>query len=130
MQHSSVISQVFTPKVVAGTALIGLTAGLASGLLGVGGGIVMVPLLVMALGFGQRRAHATSLAAIVPIATVAAIPFATAGHADYAIAGCLAVGGLLGAPIGARALGRSDESTLKILFGVLMVAVAIELLWP
>jgi uncharacterized membrane protein YfcA len=117
-------------RVVAVTTLIGLAAGLASGLLGVGGGIVIVPLLVMAVGLSQHRAHATSLAAIVPIATVAAIPYAVSGHADYGIAGCLAVGGLVGAPIGSRALGRSDESTLKILFGLLMIAVSIELLWP
>jgi uncharacterized membrane protein YfcA len=110
--------------------LVGLAAGLASGLLGVGGGIVMVPLLGLSLGFAQRRAHATSLAAIVPIATVAVIPFAVAGHVDYGIAGCLAAGGLIGAPIGARTLGRSDEGLLKIMFGVLMIAVAVELLWP
>ena len=112
------------------TTLIGLAAGIASGLLGVGGGIVIVPLLVLALGMGQHRAHATSLAAIVPIATVAAIPYAVSGHADYGIAGFLAVGGLVGAPIGARALGRSDEGTLKLLFGLLMIAVSVELLWP
>lgn len=123
-------SGALAPKVIAATALIGLAAGLASGLLGVGGGIVMVPLLTLGLGFAQRRAHATSLAAIVPIATVAAIPFAIAGHVDYGIAVCLAIGGLVGAPIGARALGRSDESTLKILFAILMIGVSIELLWP
>jgi uncharacterized protein len=117
-------------RVVAGTVVIGLAAGLASGLLGVGGGIVIVPLLVLALGLAQRRAHSTSLAAIVPIATVAAIPYAVSGHADYGIAGCLAVGGLVGAPIGAKTLGRSDEGLLKILFGILMIAVATELLWP
>ena len=115
---------------VIATLLIGLAAGLASGLLGVGGGIVMVPLLVMALGLRQRRAHATSLAAIIPIATVAVLPYAAAGHVDYGIAICLAAGGLFGAPLGARALGRFDEGVLKILFGTLMIAVSIELLWP
>lgn len=119
-----------TRRLAGVTTLIGLAAGIASGLLGVGGGIVIVPLVVLVLGLTQHRAHATSLAAIVPIATVAAIPYAVSGHADYGIAGCLAAGGLIGAPIGARTLGRSDEGTLKILFGLLMIAVSVELLWP
>ena len=107
-----------------------MIAGLASGLLGVGGGIVMVPLLTLALGLNQHQAHATSLAAIIPIAAVGAVTFAVAGHVDYGIAGCLAAGSLIGAPIGARVMARSGESLLKIMFGVLMLLVAGQLLWP
>ncbi|MFN2490688.1 MAG: sulfite exporter TauE/SafE family protein [Actinomycetota bacterium] len=109
--------------------LFGLTAGVASGLLGVGGGIVMVPLLTL-VGFTQHRAHATSLAAIVPIAAVGAATFAFAGEVDYAVAAALAAGSLVGAPIGARVMARAGEGPLKVMFGVLMLAVAVRLLWP
>lgn len=109
---------------------IGLVAGIASGLLGVGGGIVMVPLLAAFAGFAQHRAHATSLAAIVPIAAVGATTFAIAGEIDYAIAGLLALGSLMGAPLGARFMARSSEGVLTTMFGILMIGVAIQLLWP
>jgi uncharacterized membrane protein YfcA len=109
---------------------IGAVAGVGSGLLGVGGGIVMVPLLTAVLAFGQHRAHATSLAAIVPIAAVGAAKFAIEGHTDLALAGALAAGAIVGAPLGARLMARSGEGLLKTLFGVLMLAVAAELLWP
>lgn len=109
---------------------IGLVAGIASGLLGVGGGIVMVPLLATFAGFAQHRAHATSLAAIVPIAAVGATTFAIAGEVDYPIAGLLAVGSLVGVPLGARFMARSSEGLLTTMFGILMIGVAIQLLWP
>jgi uncharacterized membrane protein YfcA len=107
-----------------------LVAGVMSGLLGVGGGIVMVPLLTSAAAFTQHRAHATSLAAIVPIAAVGAATFAFAGEIDYAAAALLAAGSLVGAPLGARLMARSGEGLLKVMFGVLMLAVAVQLLWP
>lgn len=109
---------------------IGLVAGIASGLLGVGGGIVMVPLLATFAGFAQHRAHATSLAAIVPIAAVGATTFAIAGEIDYPVAGLLALGSLVGAPLGARFMARSSEGVLTTMFGILMIGVAIQLLWP
>jgi uncharacterized membrane protein YfcA len=109
---------------------IGLTVGLLSGLMGVGGGIVMVPLLVLVAGFAQHRAHATSLAAIVPIAAVAATRFAIDGEVAYRTGVLLALGALAGAPVGARLLARLDEGTLKNAFGALMVAVGVILIWP
>lgn len=110
--------------------LIGAFAGVASGLLGVGGGIVMVPLLTIFVGFNQHRAHATSLAAIVPIAAAGATRFAIGGSIDYGLGALLALGALGGAPIGARLMARSGEALLKIMFGILMILVSVELLWP
>jgi hypothetical protein len=118
------------PSAVLVPVAIGMAAGVASGLFGVGGGIVMVPLLTAFAGFTQHRAHATSLAAIVPIAAVAAATFAAAGEVDYAVAALLAVGSLIGAPLGARAMARTSEGLLTTMFGALMLAVAIRLLWP
>lgn len=102
---------------------IGLVAGLASGLFGVGGGIVMVPLLVWLLRSDQHGAHATSLAAIVPIAAAGAATFALNGEIDYAIAAGLAAGSVIGAPIGVRLMAATPERSLRILFGVLQVVV-------
>jgi uncharacterized protein len=107
---------------------IGVAAGLLSGLLGVGGGIVMVPLLVAVAGLTQHEAHATSLAAIAPIAAVGALRFALAGSVDLGVAVLLAAGSLAGAPLGARALRRSSDTALKAAFGALMIAVAAGLL--
>jgi uncharacterized membrane protein YfcA len=110
--------------------LIGLFAGLASGLFGVGGGIVMVPLLVWLIAFDQHRAHATSLAAMVAIAASGAIVFGTADSIDYPVAGLLAVGSLIGAPLGAWLLSRWPASRLKVALGVLIVVIGITMVWP
>jgi uncharacterized protein len=100
---------------------VGLVAGLFSGLLGVGGGIVIVPLLVLLTGHSQHDAHATSLAAILPIAAIGAATFGLAGKVDPWLAGLLAVGAVAGAPMGARIMARSGEGVLKVAFGALMV---------
>src|SRR3546814_4941448 len=77
-----------------------LLAGLLSGLFGVGGGTVIVPLLVLLLGFDQRRAAGTSLAAIVPTATVGVISYAVSGSVAWIPAIILAATAVLGAQIG------------------------------
>jgi uncharacterized protein len=111
------------PKLVA----IGLGGGLLSGLLGVGGGIVMVPLLVLWAGYAQREAHATSLGAIIPISIAGIATYVVAGEVRYGTALALAAGSVVGAPIGARLLSRMDERLLKIVFGVFLVGVSVLL---
>jgi uncharacterized membrane protein YfcA len=106
----------------------GLVAGIFSGLLGVGGGIVLIPLLVL-MGFPQHEAHATSLAAIAPIAAVGAFQFAVGGEVDYGIAVALAAGALLGAPLGARVMAGVSEPVLRVAFGALMIGSGVVLLW-
>ena len=114
------------PSERAATAIaLGFVAGAASGLLGVGGGVVMVPGLVLMLGLRQHEAHATSLAAIVPIGLVGYIVFASDGRVNYAIAGLLAP--LFGAPIGARAMARVPERPLTLTFAAALVVVGIRL---
>ena len=92
------------PRLVA----IGLVGGVLSGLLGVGGGVIMVPLLVLWAGYEQRAAHAASLGAIIPIS----------------IAGILTFGSIVGAGVGAGMLARLEERPLKLVFGSFLVAVA------
>ena len=106
---------------------IGLAGGLFSGLLGVGGGVVMVPLLVLWGGFGQRDAHAVSLGAIIPISAAGVLTFGAAGEIRVWEALALAVGAIAGAQAGARLLARVDERKLKLAFGVFMLIVAVLL---
>ncbi|MGH9167547.1 MAG: sulfite exporter TauE/SafE family protein [Acidimicrobiia bacterium] len=111
----------------AALAAVGLVAGVVSGLLGVGGGIVMVPLMAGVLSFRQHVAHATSLAAIVVIALSGALGFGLAGQVDLRMAALILVGGLLGAYLGARSMHRVSERTLKLVFGGLLVAVGVRM---
>ena len=90
----------------------------------------MMPLLVIILGFGQHRAHATSLAAVVPIALVGAMTFALSDEVDLAVALALGIGGLLGVPLGARLMRGANEASLTIAFGTFMILVGVILVWP
>ena len=104
--------------------VIGLSGGLFSGLLGVGGGVVMVPLLVLWAGYGQREAHAASLGAIIPISAAGVLTFGAAGELQVKEAAALAVGAIVGAQAGARVLARARERTLKLGFGALLLVVS------
>jgi uncharacterized membrane protein YfcA len=106
---------------------IGLVGGTLSGLLGVGGGIIMVPLLVFWAGFSQRVAHATSLTAILPISIGGILTYGSAGEINFLWAACLATGAVLGAPVGARILSISNDKPLKIGFGTFLVFAAIAM---
>jgi uncharacterized membrane protein YfcA len=110
--------------------VVGLLAGALSGLLGVGGGILMVPAMVMLLGFTHQRAQATSLAAIAPIAALGAIVFGRTANVDLAAAGLLIGGSLVGVQAGARLMHRMSNERLSLVFGAVLVAVAISLLIP
>ena len=105
-------------------AAIGVVGGLLSGLLGVGGGVIMVPLLVVVARCGQRQAHALSLGAIIPISVAGLATFGAAGEVRPAEAAVLAAGSIVGARGGAALLARIDETVLKLIFGLVLVGVA------
>lgn len=104
---------------------IGILGGALSGLLGIGGGVIMVPLLVLWAGYGQREAHAASLGAIIPISLVSVATYGIAGKVRPLEAAALAVGAVVGARLGAGLLARLDERALKLVFGLFLVAVAV-----
>src|SRR5512138_3453010 len=106
---------------------IGVVGGLLSGLLGVGGGVIMVPLLVLWAGFGQRDAHALSLGAIIPSSVAGILTFGIAGRVHWLDAVALAVGAVAGARIGAALLARTDERVLKVVFGCFLLAAAVTM---
>ena len=112
---------------------IGFAAGLSSGLLGIGGGIILVPGMAALLAMSQRHAVANSLLAIVPIAV--------AGVATYYLGGThpaislhfglvLAIGSIAGAPIGVAIAYRVPARALQVALGLLAVIVAVRLLLP
>jgi uncharacterized membrane protein YfcA len=108
---------------------VGLVAGFLSGLFGVGGGILIVPALVLLLGFSQRLAHGTSLAAVLPIAISSLTSYAIEDKVDWSVGALLAVGAVLGAVIGTLILDRLPHDMLAIAFSILLAATAIRLLF-
>ena len=106
---------------------VGLSAGLLSGLFGVGGGTVIVPLLVMLLHFDQRLAAGTSLAAIVPTATVGVISYAVNDGVAWIPALILAAGAVVGAQVGTWLLPRMSQTVLRWGFVGFLVIVIVGL---
>ncbi|MEV0001507.1 sulfite exporter TauE/SafE family protein [Micromonospora sp. NPDC050980] len=106
-------------------ALIGLVAGLLSGAFGVGGGVLIVPAVVLLLGFDQRLAHGTSLAAVVPISISGVVGYLLFDAVDLPVAGLLILGAGGGAIVGARLLARIPQTPLRWLFiGFMLLAAA------
>jgi uncharacterized membrane protein YfcA len=99
-----------------------------SGLFGVGGGIIMVPLLVWLTGVDQKRASALSLAAIIPAAAVGAVSYGANGEIDVPAALALAAGAVPGALLGTALLRRINVTVLRLLFVLLLVLVAVRML--
>ena len=111
-------------------AVIGTAAGAFSGLLGVGGGSVMVPLLIVWLGYGEREATGTSMMAIVVIATLAVTLQAIYGNVDVPNAALVGIPAIGGAIAGTALQQRIPERLISLLFAALLVVIAIELIVP
>jgi uncharacterized membrane protein YfcA len=109
-------------------ALIGLGAGFFGALFGVGGGVILVPLLILALAFPERVAMATSLGAIVLIALEGSVFYGVQGDLKPGAAALVGVPGAVGAFAGAALQQRMRNQTLALLFALLLVAVAVRLL--
>lgn len=106
--------------------LIGVATGLLGGFFGVGGGIILVPLLVW-VGFGRHRAHATSLASFIVIATAGAISFGIGGAIDVGVGVAVGVGGIVGSTIGATLMHRMSARNLAIAFAVVLLVTGLRM---
>lgn len=106
--------------------LIGLAAGTLGGGLGVGGGIVIVPLLLWT-GLGRHRAHATSLAAIIFIASAGALSFGISGEVDVVAGITVGMGGVVGSVVGATVMHRVSVRALTTVFGMVLLVAGIRL---
>jgi uncharacterized protein len=112
---------------VIGAIAIGLAGGIVAGLLGVGGGVLFVPGLVIFLGLGQHQAEATSLLAIVPVALVGAVRQDRHGNVHRRDALLIGLLSILGAGGGVALANALSARTLRIGFALLILLVAAQL---
>lgn len=109
---------------------IGLLAGLMSSLVGIGGGIIVVPALALWLGFSQISAQGTSLAMLsMPVALVAALNYSRQGHVDWKVAVILALSFVVGGFLGSKFALSLEASVVKKIFAVFMIVVALKYLF-
>lgn len=111
-------------------AAIGTAAGAFSGLFGVGGGTVIVPLLITWLAYGEREATGTSMAAIMIIAALAVALQSAYGNVDVGNAALVGVPAVFGAVAGTSLQQRIPERAISLLFAAILVALAVELIIP
>lgn len=110
--------------------LTGLVAGFISSMLGIGGGIVIVPALVLIFGMSQKMAQGTSLAVLsLPVAFIAAYNYHKAGYTDWKIALMMVVTFVIGGYLGSKLVVGLDMTIVKKLFAVLMLVLAIKYLF-
>ncbi len=109
--------------------ILGLVGGVIGGFFGIGGGIVLVPLIVYALKGDQHTAHATSLGAIVLISIASMIRYAIDGNIEFDFGIALGVGGIVGSTIGAGVMHRLSANTLRIVFSVVLIVVGLRMVF-
>ena len=110
--------------------IIGLAAGVLSGMVGVGGGIIVVPALVYFLAFSQQQAQGTSLGLLLlPAGIFAVINYYKEGYVDYRVVGVLALGFILGSFFGSKIALSLPQETVKKVFAILMLIVSIKMLF-
>lgn len=108
-------------------AAFGLGTGAAAGLLGVGGGILMVPFLTLAVGLSQHAAEATSLVVVLPTAIVASVALRRRGVGDLGLALRFGVVGALGGAAGALLALALPAATLRVVFATFLTVVGLRL---
>ncbi len=110
--------------------LIGLCAGVLSGLVGVGGGIIMVPMFILFLGLTQHNAQGMSLAVMLPPVTFLAVyNYHKAGEVDWKMALIASVVFIVGGYIGSKFALKIDQAILKKVFGGFLLIVAVKLMF-
>jgi len=118
-----------TPRVLARDLVIGVAVGFFSGLFGVGGGIVLVPFLVVALKVAQKTAQATSLVVVPMGASIGAVTYALGGQVAWWAVLPLLAGGFVATLVGTWLLPKTADRWLTAAFAVLLLAAAIRLVW-
>src|ERR1700739_533458 len=110
--------------------LLGLTAGGISGLIGVGGGIIIISALIFLFGFSQHRAQGTTLALLVPpIGLLAAWTYYQNGYVDLKTAGYICVGFFFGGLLGAKIAVGLSNTVLERLFGIALFLISLKMIF-
>ena len=109
--------------------LLGLITGILSGLLGIGGAIIIIPSLVIVFSMSQHMAQGTTLALMVPpIGLLAAWTYYKAGHVDFKVAALICLGFFIGGFIGARFVTEIPDLLLRRIFGVVLLLAALKMI--
>ena len=116
------------PAALAGMAALGLATGVLSGVLGIGGGLIMIPVLVLVFGFGQHAAEGTSLAVVIPTALMGAARHTRSGYTDWRRGALLGSAGILGGLGGANVALALDGIALQRMFAVFLILMTLRLL--
>ena len=110
--------------------LLGLISGIFSGLLGIGGAIIIIPCLVILFDLSQQMAQGTTLALMVPpIGLLAAWTYYKAGFVDLKIAGLICLGFFVGGLIGARYATQIPDDILRKIFGVMLLIASLKMIF-
>ena len=110
--------------------LIGITAGILSGLVGVGGGIIIVPALVYFLAFSQKQAQGTSLGILLlPIGILGVLQYYKAGFVDWRTVWLVAIGFLAGSYFGSKIALNISQEAIKKIFAIMMILIACKMLF-
>ena len=118
-----------TVQIILLLILIGLSAGILSGLVGVGGGIIVVPALVFFLSFSQQQAQGTSLGLLLlPVGILAVLNYYKQGHIDFRVIGIMAVAFVIGGWLGSKWALSLPEVTVKRIFAIVLLYSAIKLM--
>jgi uncharacterized protein len=120
---------VMTTEILITLSLIGLVAGMLSGLVGVGGGIVIVPALVFFLGFSQHQAQGTSLGLLLlPIGIFAVMNYYNKGHIDVKVVLVMAIAFVVGGYFGSKIALNISQDLLRKIFAIVLFYTAIKML--
>ncbi len=110
--------------------VIGLLAGFFSGTLGIGGSVVMIPLMILFLNFSQHEAQGTSLAVLaIPVTLLAAYNYYQSGHVNWKFALIIAVTFIIGGYFGSKLAININQLLLKRIFGVVLLLVALKIIF-
>jgi uncharacterized protein len=115
---------------IIGLIVLGIVAGVLSSMVGIGGGIVIVPTLVIGFGLAQHTAQGTTLAMLsVPVALASVINYHKAGAVNWQFVVWLCIGFVVGGYFGSQVALQIPVKTIKRVFAIVMIAVAIKMLW-
>ncbi|HEX8333324.1 MAG TPA: sulfite exporter TauE/SafE family protein [Segetibacter sp.] len=110
--------------------LIGVAAGMLSGMVGIGGGIVIVPALVYFLAFSQKDAQGTTLGLLLfPVGILGVLQYYKQGHVDFKVVAIVAIGFILGSFLGSKISLTLSEERVKKFFAIVIMLVAIKMLF-
>lgn len=110
--------------------LLGILAGFLSGLIGIGGGTIIVPVLILIFGLSQKTAQGTTLALLVPpIGILAAWTYYKQGYVDFPVAGLICIGFIFGGLMGAKLATNISNQTLERIFGIALLIISIKMIF-